>query len=165
MYLPPVPLDSRHYSEGFSSGHETLDRFLVETAVGNQRLGYTRTVVISDEGMRVAGYHSLAAALIDRLNTPRAVSRHPAPASIPVALLARLAVNRGDQGQGLGASLLRHALLAALTAAETVAFRAVMVHALDGNAEAFYRKYGFRSAKGLERTLLLPMDEIAKALS
>ena len=164
MYRLPEALDHRHLSEGFSCGHESLDRFLIETAAGNQRLGYTRTMVISGNAMRVAGYHSLAAALIERLNTTRSISPHPAPREIPVALLARLAVHRTDQGKGLGAALLRHALLAALKGSETVAFRAVMVHALDPAADAFYRKYGFRSAKGLERTLLLPMDEIAAAL-
>jgi len=43
--------------------------------------------------------------------------------------------------------------------------RAVMVHALDDEAEAFYLKFGFRAAKGLERTLLLPTRDIVASLA
>ncbi len=81
-----------------------------------------------------------------------------------MALIARLAVDRRHQGKGLGAALLQNALQASVLAAESVAFRAVAVHALDDEAAQFYLRYGFRQAKGLERTLLLPLKDIVLAV-
>ncbi len=79
-------------------------------------------------------------------------------------MLARLAVDRRYQRQGLGDALLKNAFLSVVSSAQLVAFRAVMVHALDDEAEVFYLKYGFRKAKGLERTLLLPTKTIVASL-
>ena len=161
----PTLLSDVHRVDEFDSGKPALDAFLRDMAMHNQREAYARTFVIATDDYRVAGYHALCAGMIHRNDAPRVVKGHRAPGEIPVALLARLAVDRRYQGQGLGAALLRHALLSVLAAMETVAFRAVMVHALDDEAERFYLKYGFRSAKGLERTLLLPAKDIAAALA
>jgi GNAT superfamily N-acetyltransferase len=160
----PALLQDHHNRDGFDSGKPALDIFLKTMALHNQVQGYTRTYVIADRDFRVLGYHSLCAGMISREHSPRQVKGHQAPADIPVALLARLAVDRTSQGLGLGGELLRHACLSVLATSETIAFRAVMVHALDDDAAAFYTRYGFRQAKGLERTLLLPVKDIAAAL-
>jgi NAD(P)H-flavin reductase len=68
-------------------------------------------------------------------------------------------------GRGWVAELLKNALLAVVATSEVVAFRAVMVHALDDEATRFYLRYGFRQAKGLERTLLLPVKNIVASIS
>ncbi|WJR67629.1 GNAT family N-acetyltransferase [Neorhizobium sp. CSC1952] len=164
MYRKPVPLNEQHRLEGFDSGKPALDAFLKEMALHNQAQGYTRTFVIADADFRVVGYHSLCAGMISREHAPRQVKSHQAPGEIPVALLARLAVDRRCQGLGLGGELLKNALLAVVATAEVVAFRAVMVHALDEDAVRFYLKYGFRQAKGLERTLLLPVKDIVASI-
>ncbi|MBW6421263.1 GNAT family N-acetyltransferase [Rhizobium sp. XQZ8] len=164
MYRKPVPLEDRHGVSDFDSGKPALDAFLKDMALHNQIQGYTRTFVIADADFRVVGYHSLCAGMISREHAPRQVKGHRAPGEIPVALLARLAVDRRHQGQGLGGELLKNALLAVIATAEVIAFRAVMVHALDEDAERFYLRYGFRQAKGLERTLLLPVKDILASL-
>lgn len=165
MYRKPVPLADNHRIDDFDSGKPALDSFLRDMALHNQQQGYSRTFVIATEDYRVAGYHSLCAGMISRDHTPRQVKGHAAPGEIPVALLARLAVDRRYQGQGLGKALLKNALLAVVSSSQLVAFRAVMVHALDDEAEAFYVKFGFRYAKGLERTLLLPTKDIVASLA
>lgn len=164
MYRKPALLGEQHRLEDFDSSKPVLDVFLKDLALHNQLQGYTRTFVIADADFRVVGYHSLCAGMISRENAPRQVKGHRAPGEIPVALLARLAVDRHHQGQGLGGELLKNALLAVVATADVVAFRAIMVHALDEEAMAFYLKYGFRQAKGLEQTLLLPVKDIAASL-
>lgn len=165
MFRKPAPLGDQHRFDDFDSGKPALDAFLKEMALYNQQQGYSRTFVIADADHRVVGYHSLCAGMISRENAPRQVKGHQAaPREIPVALLARLAVDRRYQKQGLGLALLRNALLSVISTSQLVAFRAVMVHALDDEAEVFYAKFGFRAAKGLERTLLLPTKDIAAAL-
>ena len=58
-------------------------------------------------------------------------------------LLARLAVDLSWQGRGVGGGLLRDAILRSLQAADIAGVRAVIVHAKDQNARAFYERYGF----------------------
>ncbi len=165
MFRKPAPLAEHHRVDDFDSGKPALDVFLKDMAFHNQQQGYSRTFVIATEDDRVVGYHSLCAGMISRNSAPRQVKGHNAPGEIPVALLARLAVDRRSQGMGLGKALLKNALLAVVSSSQFVAFRAVMVHALDDEAEAFYLKFGFRTAKGLERTLLLPTRDIVASLS
>ncbi len=163
-FRKPAPLAEGHKVDGFSSGKPMLDDWLRDMALYNQQQGYSRTFVIADEASVVVGYHSLCAGMISRNDTPRQIKGKQAPAQIPVALLARLAVDAKYQGQGLGAALLKNALLSVVSAAQAVAFRAVMVHALDKESETFYRKFGFVDAKGIEGTLLLPTQEIMASL-
>jgi GNAT superfamily N-acetyltransferase len=165
MYRRPTPLTEQHRCDGFDSGRPVLDGFLKEMALFNHLQGYTRTFVIADADFQVVGYYSLCAGMISRDNATRQVKGHRAPGEIPVALLARLAVDRRHQGHGLGAALLKNALTAVVSTSDVIAFRAVMVHALDEEAQRFYEKYGFRSAKGMERTLLLPVKDILASLA
>jgi GNAT superfamily N-acetyltransferase len=164
MFRKPAPLGDHHRTDEFNSGKPSLDAFLKDLALYNQHQGYSRTFVIADTDYRVVGYHSLCAGMISRENAPRQVRGYQAPKEIPVALLARLAVDSRCQKQGLGLALLKNALLSVISTSQLVAFRAVMIHALDDEAEAFYAKFGFRAAKGLERTWLLPTKDIAVSL-
>lgn len=163
-FRKPAPLSGAHKIDGFDSGRAELDEFLFNMALHNQREGHSRTFVIADADYNVVGYHSLCAGMISRNNAPRSVGGHGAPRDIPVALLARLAVDKKHQGKGLAKALLRNAFNAVMSSSQLVAFRAVMVHALDEDAERFYRKFGFKSAKGLERTLLLSLNDIAASI-
>lgn len=83
--------------------------------------------------VREVGYEQAA----ERLK--KGLARHP----VPVMVLARLAVATGQQGQGLGAGLLRDALLRTLQAADIAGIRAFVVHAKDDEARAFYERYDF----------------------
>jgi predicted N-acetyltransferase YhbS len=67
------------------------------------------------------------------------LANHP----VPVILLARLAVDRSEQGQGLGKGLLKDALRRVVQAADLIGCRALLVHAKDDAAKAFYERFGF----------------------
>ena len=56
-----------------------------------------------------------------------------------MVILARLGVDREAQGQGLGSTLVRDALLQTAATAERVAVRALLIHAETDQAAAFYR--------------------------
>jgi GNAT superfamily N-acetyltransferase len=105
------------------------------------------------------GCYSLAAAQVIFADAPvrlqKGVPRHP----IPVVLLARLAVDRGRQGQGLGAALLKDAILRTLVAAEGVGVRALLVHAKDEAARAFYARYDFEPLPGHPLHLVLLLKD------
>jgi GNAT superfamily N-acetyltransferase len=80
-----------------------------------------------------------------------------------VILLARLAVARGAQGQGLGRALLVDALKRCRELAEKLGVHAVEVDAIDQQAGKFYQKYGFTSLLDNPLHLYLPIATIRKA--
>lgn len=164
-YRKPTPLSEKHVLAGFTSGKPSLDTWLIDMALYNQAQGYTRTFVIADEDFRVVGYHAVCAGMIHRNDVSRSARGHKAPAELPVAVLARLAVDTNHQRRGLGPALLKNALLSVVSASQLVAFRGVVVHAIDDDAVKFYRKYHFQETKGMERRLILAANDIVASLA
>ena len=91
---------------------------------------------------------------------PKGLAHHP----IGVILLVRLAVDRTQQGTVLGKALLADALSRALEACDAIAARAVLVHAIDEEAVAFYQKFGFESSPLDPKQLKLLMKDLRATL-
>jgi hypothetical protein len=64
----------------------------------------------------------------------------------------------------LGKGLLRDALQRSLTAAATVGIRALLVHAKDAKAAAFYAKFGFAPSPTDDMHLLLLLKDVERTL-
>ncbi|MEX6505111.1 GNAT family N-acetyltransferase [Jiella sp. M17.18] len=160
----PEPLTDGHDFRDFSCGKPSLDTWLTDMALHNQAANYTRTFVVRTKDMKVTAYYALCAGMILRKDAPKTVSAHGAPGEIPIALLARFAVHRDLQGRGIGKALLAHALRTAASAAQAVAFRALVVDAIDEEAAAFYRKLGFQPTKISPMKLILPMQDVMAAM-
>ncbi len=92
---------------------------------------------------RVAGYFSLTTGSVQRAEAPPALVRGLPGYPVGLVLVARLAVDARDQGQGLGALLLAEALRKAVVAGEAAAARLVVVDAVDQAAARFYTHHGF----------------------
>jgi predicted N-acetyltransferase YhbS len=154
---------SRHDSSEFQSGNQALDRWLVRYAGQSERRDAARTFVLTDTGV-VIGYYALLAGELDRAQaterTRKGMSRHY---PIPVAILARLAVDHRHQNRGLGATLLQDALRRVTLASEQLAVRAVVVHAVDQPAARFYEHFGFRAMSATPRTLMVTLAELRAA--
>jgi ribosomal protein S18 acetylase RimI-like enzyme len=80
-------------------------------------------------------------------------------------LLARLAVAESCKGQGLGSSLLQDAFLRFMKAQEVIGARALLAHAKDAAAKAFYEKWGFVSTEGLPLHLYILTKNIKAILT
>ena len=76
-------------------------------------------------------------------------------------LEVRLAADRRHQGQGLGRALVADALRRSLAARRLIGARALLVHAIDEQAAAFYRSLGFRPSPLSASTLMLQLSEPA----
>jgi GNAT superfamily N-acetyltransferase len=154
---------SSHDATGFQSGQEALDRWLVRYAGQSERRDAARTFVLAAHGA-VIGYYALLAGEIKHdeasAQTRKGMSHHY---PIPVAILARLAVDLRHQGRGLGALMLRDALSRVALASEQLAVRAVVVHAIDDDAARFYAHYGFHALTAVPRTLMVTLAEIRAA--
>ena len=139
---PPVLLTKDHDRNSFDCGVPVLNDYLKKYALQNQKKYAARTYV-STRANRIVGYYSLAYGSVSLEDAPQSIKsglpKHP----IPVILLARLAVDSTEQGQGLGSALLKDALLRTIQAADIAGLRAMLVHAKDDSAKSFYEKFGF----------------------
>ena len=131
-----------HEVDGFDCGKEPLNGFLKRFALVNQRNDSSLTYVAC-RGQRVVGYYSLAVGAVLHEAAPGRVAKGLARHPVPVMLLTRLAVDRTEQGTGIGTGLLKDALLRTVQAADIAGIRALLVHAKDEKAKAWYLKYGF----------------------
>jgi GNAT superfamily N-acetyltransferase len=153
-----------HEVADFACGEESLDRWLHRYAGQGERRDAARTFVVADEQGAVRGYYTLIAGQLEHVGATEVVrkglSRH---FPIPVAILARLAVDERSQGQGLGTSLLNDALERICRAAQVVAVRAVVVHAVNHGAVDFYERLGFRGLSEAPRSLMVTLAELNEA--
>lgn len=165
LYTPPVPLARHHVSADFECGDAALDQWIDRYAWQNSKKNMCRVHVSLQTGTDlIRGYYATSASQINPANVDpafvRGLPRHP----VPAILLARLAVHKDCQGQGLGEALIKDAFKRAMIAADHIGARVILVHALDAKAKSFYEQYGFTtlpeiSGDGL--TLYLNISTIA----
>jgi GNAT superfamily N-acetyltransferase len=155
---------TRHEASGFSCGNELLDRWLIRYAGQNERRDAARTFVATTDDQNIYGYYALIAGQLAHheatAQTRQGLSRH---FPIPIVILARLAIDSSHQGRGLGATLLSDALARVCHASRQVAVRAVVVHAVDENAAAFYERFGFRALSATPTTLMVTLATLRAA--
>lgn len=158
-----VRLQKSHERGEFSCGVPSLDEFLTRFVSQYEKRNLGRTyVLVRDGGPRVYGYFTLAGGSVSAAELPEADAKKLPKHPVPVALLARLAVDVSVKGQGLGAELLAEALTMVTEMAERIGFHAVCVDAIDDSAAAFYRKHGFIPFRDQPNRLFLPVGSIPK---
>lgn len=107
------------------------------------------------------GYYAITVAGYQRDAVPDVIARR-APESVPCFLLARLAVDIEWHGRGVGWGLLRDAMQRVLLLSESVSAPALLVHAHDDEARAFYCHHAeFLQSPVDPLHLFLPMKAIA----
>jgi GNAT superfamily N-acetyltransferase len=137
----PVLLDKSHDFLEFDCSKEPLNTFLIRHALANQSNGSAKTFVGLD-GNRVIGYYSLAVGSILYDEAPERMAKGLARHPIPILLMARFAVDKNYQGQGVGSALFKDALKRCLSVSEDAGVRAFMTHAKDDAAKKLYLKFG-----------------------
>lgn len=162
-YSQPRPIHDDDDASTFDSGEPSLDDYLRNRALRNHEQGASRCFVTC-RADRVVGYYALASASIEHREVAGKIRRNM-PDPVPVILLSRLAVDRTEQGSGLGKNLLRDAIARSVAAAEIVGVRALLVHALHDEARAFYRHFDFEPSPTDPLHLLLLMKDARAVLS
>jgi GNAT superfamily N-acetyltransferase len=156
-------LTKDHSLSSFDCGKASLNDWLKRFALISQQSDAARTYVIQSGG-RVVAYYSLTAGSVRKEESPARIAKGLASHPIGVILLARLAVHRTEQGKGLGKALLIDALTRCLEAADTIGARAILVHAIDDEAAAFYRRFGFEPSPLEPNQLMLLMKDLRASL-
>lgn len=159
----PHPLADHHGTDGFDCGDESLNHWLQQHALANQGSGATRTFVVCAADGVVKAYVALAAGSMTRTNSPGGFRRNM-PDPVPVVVLARLAVCRNFQGQGIARALLADAFERVLQVSKQIGVRGIVVHAASATARAFWLRMGFIPSPTNPDTLLLRRTDMAAAL-
>ena len=141
QFSGPLLLDKSHDFLEFDCGKEPLNTFLARHALANQANGSARTFVGLD-GNRVIGYYSLAVSSILYDDAPERMAKGLARHPIPILLMARLAVDKDYQGQGVWKGHFKDALKRCLSVAKEAGVRAFMTHAKDEEARSLYLRFG-----------------------
>ncbi len=139
---PAERLRPEHELDAFDCGKEDLNRFLTRHALNNQKAQSAVTYVICRAGA-VRGYYSLTVASVKHDEASERVRKGMPRYPIPVMLLARLAIDLQEPSKGLGSALLKDAMLRTARAADIAGVRALLVHAKDDAARAFYERFDF----------------------
>ena len=157
-------LQPHHAVEAFDCGREALNLVLRKHALQNQRSGGSQTYVgLTDEV--VIGYYALAVGSVEQEHAPERVRKGLAKHSIPIMLLARLAVDQKWQKQGVGAALLKDAILRTLQAAYIAGIRALVVHAKDESARKFYERFDFLPSPSDPLHLFMLLKDVRNIIS
>lgn len=156
-------LQRSHAIEEFDCGSEPLNRFLIRFALQNQQAGASQTYVAqADE--EVAGFYTLVVGQVEFDDAHERLKKGLARYPVPILLLARLAIATKWQGRKLGAGLMKDAMLRSLEAAEIAGIRALVVHAKDESAKAFYEHFGFVASPSDPLHLFRLMKDIRSSL-
>ncbi|MBK5929380.1 GNAT family N-acetyltransferase [Halochromatium salexigens] len=161
-YDPIRKLNAADEVEAFDCGQPALEQFLKRYALLNQRAQSAQTYVCCQTG-RVVGFYSLAVGSVEPGEAPTRVTKGLARHPVPVMILARLAVDRSGQGQGLGRALLKDALLRTAQAADIAGLRCLLVHAKDDAARRWYERWDFEPSP-TDRHHLFLLTKDLKAL-
>jgi len=161
------PISKSHDRESFDCGEAALNEFLRRYARKSHEQGGAKTFLAIDDsdGKTVLGYYSLSPAAIAYDRTPDLVRQGLARHDVPVFRLARLAVHRSVQGQGLGGQLLLAAGKRCLLVSAQVGGVALLIDAKGERAANWYASYGALPLLDAPLSLLLPFKTIHAALT
>lgn len=169
------PLDpGKHDRAGFSCGIARLDNYLKYTAKKHHAGDFTRVWVATRARQNgIVGFYALNAHSLDGDQLPVEFTRNaPSHGGIPAIYLSMIAVNRPDQGQGIGRVLLADALKRSAGAADQIGLKTVILDVIDDGGSkttakrvAFYDSMGFQALPGYPTRMFIGIETIRRALS
>jgi len=160
------PINKRHDREAFDCGENALNEFLRRYARKSHELGGAKTFLAIDDAdnRTVLGLYSLSPVSVEYARTPEITRRGLARHDVPGFRLARLAVDRTFQDQGIGGQLLLAAGRRCLLAAAEVGGVVLVIDAKNERVAAWYASYGAVPLLDAPLSLLLPLRTIEGAL-
>ena len=160
------PIAKSHERDSFDCGNVALNDFLRRHARKSHAQGSAKTFLAIDDadGKIILGYYSVSPASVVYARAPSIITRGLARHDVPVFRLARLAVRRSVQGQGLGGQILLAAGRRCLLVAAQAGGVALLIDAKDDRAAQWYTRYGALPLLDAPRSLLLPFETIHAAL-
>jgi GNAT superfamily N-acetyltransferase len=160
------PISKKHDRKSFDCGEAALNDFLRHHARKSHEAGGAKTflAIHDNDGATVLGFYSLSPASVEYARTPDMVKRGLGRYDVPGFRLARLAVAKPFQGQGLGGQLLLAVGGRCIRVAAEVGGVVLVIEAKNETVAKWYARYGAMPLNDTPLTLLLPLATIAQAL-
>jgi GNAT superfamily N-acetyltransferase len=161
------PIGRHHDRKSFDCGSPQLNEYLDRYARQNHESGGAKTFVAVSPAVpaRVMGFYSISPGSIEFARVPAKLTRKLARYEVPVFRLARLAIDRSVQGQGLGGDLMLAAGERALAVSAQVGGVALAIDAKDETAAKWYERFGALALLDDPLKLVLPLGVIADAIA
>ncbi len=158
-------LTNAHDRAAFSSGAQQIDDWFHKQAGQASRRGIATVHVMMDAITDVViGFYTLSNFTVLAEDLSPDVGRAlPDRIPLPAHLIGQLAVDVRQQGNGYGGLLLFDAVHRARRMTEHSASLAVVVHALDVRAAAWYTRNGFVPFPAHPLSLFIPMRGITRS--
>ncbi len=138
-YRAPEPLGPAHILDEFECGSVEQTQWLRRFARQSTSMGTTRVFVVTETGSdRVVAYYAWCMAQLVIGDVPERLRKGAGRYPQPVALLARLGVDRTHEGKGLGAGLLTDVIARVAALSDKIGCRGLLVHAESQTARDFY---------------------------
>lgn len=151
---------SKDERSAFECGNELLTTWLRSYA-GQSMATRDAVTYLLHEQREILGYFTLSAGSVSRHQAGAGRIAKRAPEPIPMILLGRMAVHSSYQGRGFGAELVRQALRRAASSAFQIGARGLLVHAIESEAQSFYRHLGFGESSMSPRQMMISFEEMA----
>ncbi len=167
LYVSPTLVRNDHVLEGFRSRSAEQTQWLHRYALGSHSASFTRTFVVVQSGTRdVVAYYAWTMAGLARDAAPARVVAGGGQCSVPVALLARLAVDERHEGHGIGKDLLRDVVARAVEVGTRIGCRGLLVHCETDEARAFYQRVlpSFEQSPSDPMHLVLLMKDLRRSV-
>jgi ribosomal protein S18 acetylase RimI-like enzyme len=159
-------LDKSHNRAGFDCGSQALNQYLQRTARQHNQKGISRTFVLveTEQPQALIGFFTLSLCEVrsKKLNSKIAKKY---PNTVPAVKLARLAVDKNWQRQGIGEILMIEAMTRAITIADNGGVIGLFVDAKDKTAQKYYARYKFVSLIDNPLEIFLPLSTIRQVIS
>lgn len=161
------PIGRHHDRKSFDCGSRDLNEYLDRYARQNHESGGAKTFVAVSpaEPTRVLGFCSISPGAIEFARVPAKLTKKLGRYDVPVFRLARLAIDRSVQGQGVGGDLFLAAGERALAVSAEVGGVALAIDAKDEKAARWYERFGALALLDDPLKLILPLGVIADAIA
>jgi GNAT superfamily N-acetyltransferase len=139
LYRSPRLITATDNVEEFECASTEQTQWLRRHAQQSASTGTTRVFVVTQgDDSTVVAYYAWCMAQLDLAAAPERLKKGAGRYPQPIALLARLGVDSGHEGRGLGAGLLIDVVSRLLTLSDDIGCRGLLIHAESETARAFY---------------------------
>jgi len=138
-YQAPTPLNDRHTFENFRCASHEQTSWLHQYSRHSHASGSTKVFVVTEQdGVIVVAYYAWRMAELTHADAPMRLSKGAGKYPQPVALLARLGVDKQHEGRGIGAGSLSDVIRRILSLSTDIGCRGLLIHAETEEAHQFY---------------------------
>jgi len=139
------PLNTTHDRQSFYCGVEMLDHYLQRQARQDvkRHISWVFIAVETGRPKTVVAYYTLSSLSVELNQLPEELSRKLPKHPVPAVMIGRLAVSHPAQGKGVGKMLLADAIKRVLVVSDEIAIYAIVVDAINRDAQKFYESFGF----------------------